>query len=119
MVVTTAVDKEVHQGMIGSSELEITSKKLIHPSDHYHTSVQPVKAAETLPEQHHHRMVPVEERQFDHGSNDDVKGRLAQESSKFRDESQRVEGSHMTSAAPAVAGEHVHHHVHETIQVSN
>jgi len=95
--VTTAVDKEVHQ-------------------DHYHTSVQPIKDAETLPEQHHHRMVPVEERQFEHGNDADVKDRLAREAGQFRDEQTRVEGAHMTNAAPTLAGEHVHHHVHETIQ---
>ena len=95
--VTTAVDKEVHQ-------------------DHYHTSVQPIKDAETLPEQHHHRMIPVEERQFEHGNDADVKARLGQEAAQFKDETRHVEGAHMTNAAPVIAGEHVHHHVHETIQ---
>ncbi|EME40982.1 hypothetical protein DOTSEDRAFT_74511 [Dothistroma septosporum NZE10] len=95
--VTTAVDKEVHQ-------------------DHYHTSVQPIKDTETLPEQHHHNMVAVEHRNFEHGNKGDVDRKLNETAGQFRDTSQRVEGQHTTSNAPAIGGEHIHHHVHETIQ---
>ncbi|KAM3415176.1 hypothetical protein BST61_g10296 [Cercospora zeina] len=77
--VTTAVDKEVHQ-------------------DHYHTSVQPVKDTQVLPEKHHHNL------------------KLASEQARFKDTSTRVEGEHKTTTQPVVAGEHVHHHVHEQIQ---
>lgn len=95
--VQTAIDKEVHQ-------------------DHYHTSVQPVADREVLPEQHHHKIVPVEHRSFEHDDPEAVKQRLAAEQAQFRDEQQRVEGQHTNSVAPVVAGEHIHHHVHETIQ---
>lgn len=95
--VQTAIDKEVHQ-------------------DHYHTSVQPVEHAEQLKEQHHHNIIPVEHRSFEHDNSEDVQRRLGAEQAKFRDTSERVEGQHTSSVAPIVAGEHVHHHVHETIQ---
>lgn len=95
--VQTAVDKEVHQ-------------------DHYHTSVQPVHDKAQLPEQHHHNVIPVEHRSYEHDNNDDVQRKLAAEQARYRDESQRVEGKHTSAAAPVVAGEHMHHHVHETIQ---
>ncbi|KAI9830625.1 MAG: hypothetical protein M1819_005435 [Sarea resinae] len=94
---TTALDKEVHQ-------------------DHYHTSVQPVQARETLPEEHTHNLVPVEHRHVEHGNDAQVKSRLEQEAAQFKD-TRTVGDVHQTSAAaPTIAGEHVHHHVHETIQ---
>ncbi|GAB7352499.1 hypothetical protein MBLNU459_g2901t1 [Dothideomycetes sp. NU459] len=95
--ITTAIDKEVHQ-------------------DHYHTSVQPVQDREILPEQHHHNLGAVEHRKFEHGNDREVAERLKVEAAQFRDE--RVEGAtrHTNSVAPTIAGEHIHHHVHETIQ---
>ncbi|KAK5696549.1 hypothetical protein LTR97_007852 [Elasticomyces elasticus] len=95
--VQTAIDKEVHQ-------------------DHYHTSVQPVVDKAVLPETHHHNIVPVEHRQFEHDSPEAVAERLRVEQSKFRDQQERIEGQTTSSVAPVVAGEHIHHHVHETIQ---
>ncbi|KAL8769981.1 MAG: hypothetical protein Q9209_004228 [Squamulea sp. 1 TL-2023] len=93
----TAIDREVHQ-------------------DHFHTSVQPVKDREVLPEQHQHNIVPVEHRELHHGDSSAVQARLEQERAQFQ--STRTSGgtkeSH--SVAPVIAGEHVHHHVHETIQ---
>nr|OQO20541.1 hypothetical protein B0A51_12493 [Rachicladosporium sp. CCFEE 5018] len=95
--VVSTIDKEVHQ-------------------DHYHTSVQPVKDREVLPEQHHHNIIPVEHRSSEHDEAEKVKAKLAAEQAQFRDHKQVVEGSTQRSVAPIVAGEHVHHHVHETIQ---
>jgi len=95
--VTSAVDKEVHQ-------------------DHYHTSVQPVVQKERLGEEHHHNMVPVEHRSFEHDNQKDVERRLEGERAQFKNTTQRVEGETQHSVAPVVAGEHIHHHVHEQIQ---
>ncbi|KAF2704563.1 hypothetical protein K504DRAFT_485143 [Pleomassaria siparia CBS 279.74] len=95
--VTTATDREVHQ-------------------DHYHHTVQPVKDREVLAEQHSHNMGDVEHREFDHRDHDRTKQKLAQVNSGFRDERQVHDTKHTQSAAPAVGGEHVHHHIHETIQ---
>lgn len=95
--VQTAIDKEVHQ-------------------DHYHTSVQPVHDREVLPEQHHHNLKPVEHREHHHGNKEDVSRKLEIEAAKFKDEHVRAPERHTQGVAPSVAGEHVHHHVHETIQ---
>ncbi|MCJ1421618.1 hypothetical protein MMC32_007984 [Xylographa parallela] len=94
---TTAIDREVHQ-------------------DHFHTSIQPVKDREVLPEQHMHQMAPVEVRELHHGDEAAIRARLEQEAAQFK--STRVEGAvqETHSVAPTIAGEHVHHHVHETIQ---
>ena len=90
----TAIDREVHQ-------------------DHYHTSVQPVKDREVLPEQHSHRMAAVEQRELHHGDSGAIKARVEQESSQFQNTRTEAGTKETHSVAPAIAGEHVHHHVHE------
>ncbi|KAI9844199.1 MAG: hypothetical protein M1838_002284 [Thelocarpon superellum] len=92
-----AIDREVHQ-------------------HHYHTSVQPIVDREILPEKHHHRMIDVEERTHNHNDEGAVRARLEQERAQFAD--RRVEGKErvVSTEAPVIAGEHIHHHVHETIQ---
>ncbi|KAF2145678.1 uncharacterized protein K452DRAFT_264912 [Aplosporella prunicola CBS 121167] len=95
--ITTAVDKEIHQ-------------------DHYHTSVQPVLDREVLPETHKHNLVAVEHRQYEHGKAEDVKLRLEQEAAQFMDKREVTATRETRSTAPVVGGEHIHHHVHETIQ---
>merc|ERR1711964_734766 len=95
--VTTAVDREVHQ-------------------DHHHTSVQPIKDREVLPEQHNHQMAGVETRNLKHGNDEHVKERLAAEQAQFKNARTVGDTQHTSSANPTIAGEHVHHHVHENIQ---
>jgi len=95
--VITAIDKEIHQ-------------------DHYHTSVQPVLDRQVLTEEHKHNLVAVEHRNFEHGNQKDIEARLAREAAQFKDERLVAETAHTHSVAPVVAGEHIHHHVHETIQ---
>lgn len=91
---TTAIDREIHQ-------------------DHYHTSIQPILDREVLPEKHVHNVVGVETREHRHGDAEAIKAKLEQERLQFKNT--RVQGpTHEThSAAPVIAGEHVHHHVHE------
>jgi len=94
--ITTAVDREVHQ-------------------HHYHTTVQPIKAQEVLPERHQHNILPVEQREFRHDNEADTTQRVSAELGAFKDR-QVVHDVRVTqSAAPTVTGEHVHHHVHETV----
>jgi hypothetical protein len=94
---TTAVDREVHQ-------------------DHHHTSVQPVQDKEILPEQHTHNVAGVQHKEIHHGDDSHVKDRLAAEQAQFKDTREIGQTQHSSAVAPTVAGEHVHHHVHETIQ---
>jgi len=93
----TAIDREIHQ-------------------DHHHTSVQPVKDREVLPEQHSHNMVGVEHRNIKHGNDDHVKERLANEAAQFKNTRTVGDTQHTQAAGATIAGEHVHHHVHENIQ---
>jgi hypothetical protein len=86
----TLVDREVHQ-------------------DHHHTSVQPITHKEVLPEKHTHNMAGVETREHRHGNDDHVKQRLAAEAAQFKDTREVGETVHTSSAAPTVAGEHIHH----------
>lgn len=95
--VQTAVDKEVHQ-------------------DHYHRTVQPVQDREVLPEQHTAKLGGVQHREFDHRDHDSTKRNLIDEQARFKDERRVDATTHSQSAAAAIGGEHVHHHIHETIQ---
>jgi len=94
---TTAVDREIHQ-------------------DHHHTTVQPVTNREVLPEKHSHHMAGVEHREHHHGNSEAVKARLEQEAAQFKNTRTEGETRETQSTAPVVGGEHIHHHVHETIQ---
>ncbi len=95
--VQTAVDKEVHQ-------------------DHYHRTVQPVQDREVLPEQHTAKLGAVQHREFDHRDHDTTKRNLIDEQARFKDERRVDATTHSQSTAAAIGGEHVHHHIHETIQ---
>jgi len=93
---TQAVDREVHQ-------------------HHHHTTVQPLSHQERLPEKHTHNILPTEQREYHHDDESATKERLATEMAKFKSHSQTHETTHTQAAAPTVTGEHVHHHVHETV----
>lgn len=95
--VQQAIDREVHQ-------------------DHYHTTVQPIAHREILPEKHTHQIAAVQERSFDHDNKDETRIKLEQEAAKFKDTTTHLETRHTMGAAPTVEGEHVHHHVYETVQ---
>ncbi|KAI1213379.1 uncharacterized protein F4807DRAFT_410894 [Annulohypoxylon truncatum] len=95
--INTAVNKEIHQ-------------------DHFHRTVQPVHDTEVLPEQHKHKIGNVQHREFDHRDHEDVKKTLASEGEKFKDERRVKDTVHTQAHAPAIEGERVHHHIHETIQ---
>ena len=90
----TAVDREIHQ-------------------DHYHTSIQPVTDREVLPEKHSHNIVGVETREHRHGDAEAIKARLEQERLQFQNTRTQGGTQETHSVAPVIAGEHVHHHVHE------
>ncbi|TVY85763.1 hypothetical protein LAWI1_G008988, partial [Lachnellula willkommii] len=94
---TKAVDREVHQ-------------------DHHHTSVQPIQDREVLPEQHSHQMAGIEHRNITHGTDEHAKSRLAAEQAQFKNTREVGETQRTTAQGETIAGEHVHHHVHENIQ---
>jgi hypothetical protein len=89
--VTTAVDREVDQ-------------------DHYHTTVQPIKDREVLPEKHSHQMAGVQHKEFEHANPTDVRARLDREAQQFKDTSTTRNTQHTQVVAPTVEGERIHHH---------
>ncbi|OBT59162.1 hypothetical protein VE04_00895 [Pseudogymnoascus sp. 24MN13] len=91
------IDREVHQ-------------------DHHHISIQPVGDQEILPETHETNIAPVETHEIKHGNEKHVLERLAAERAQFHNTRDVAETRTTTSTGPTVAGEHIHHHVHETIQ---
>lgn len=95
--VTTAIEREVHQ-------------------DHYHRTVQPVQDREVLPEKHTHNLGAVQHREIDHRDHDSTKHNLSEVASGFKNHKTVDNTHHTQNALPQVAGEHVHHHIHETIQ---
>lgn len=95
--IQTAIDKEVHV-------------------DHYHTSVQPVLDRQILPEQHQYNVAAPQERVISHGDDAAARARLEQERAHFRSTRTEAPVVESKTVAPTIAGEHVHHHVHETIQ---
>lgn len=89
--VTTAIDREVHQ-------------------DHYHTTVQPVKDREVLPEKHVHQMAGVQNKEFEHARPEETRARLEREAAQFRDTSTTLNTKTSQAVAPTVEGERIHHH---------
>jgi hypothetical protein len=94
---TTVIDREVHQ-------------------DHHHTTVQPINHQEVLPEKHSHNVAGVEHKNIKHGDDSHVRQKIEQEAAQFKNTREVGQTEHTTNVNPVVAGEHVHHHVHETIQ---
>jgi hypothetical protein len=114
--VNPAVEQTVVKKVV-KDEIQTAVDKEIHV-DHYHTTIQPVKAREILPEHHEAVIAPVQERHIDLGANSVnperyIKEDLAPIRSQHTDLGV-VE--HTQENRGTIAGEHVHHHVHETIQ---
>lgn len=94
---TEAIDREVHQ-------------------DHYHTTVQPIQHREVLPEKHTHNLIPQVQKEFRHDNEEETRRTVSTELARFQNTSVTAPTTTSHQHAPAVAGEHVHHHVHETVQ---
>jgi len=94
--VTTAIDREVHQ-------------------HHHQTHIQPIKDNVVEDERHHHKVAAVESRHQHHGKDAEIERALGERQAQFSDE-REVLPTTQTSSNQTVMGEHVHHHVHDTIQ---
>lgn len=94
---------------IRKEEIQTAVKREVD-QDHYHTTVQPIKDREILPEQHSHQMAGIQRKEFEHANPADVKARLEAEAMQFKDTSTTRNTQHSQAVAPTVEGEHVHHH---------
>jgi len=81
--------------------------------DHYHTTIQPLKDAEVLPEKHDH-IQETEERSIDLDDNT-AKAKAEADRAEFESTSEEKQFESKTQA-PTQVTENVHHHLHETIQ---
>lgn len=95
--IVTAVDREIHQ-------------------DHYHTSIQPVRDVQQLPEAHQYNVAAPQEKVYHHGDDAAARARLEAERARLHSTRTEAPAVETKSVAPTIAGEHVHHHVHEVIQ---
>lgn len=95
----TAIEKERHQ-------------------DHYHTTVQPLKDREVLPTQEDHEQAPTQYKEVQHEGGADIEGKVAARNAGFEDSTTQgaTEETKTTADEAVVSGEHVHHHLHETVQ---
>lgn len=81
--------------------------------DHYHTTIQPLKDSEVLPEKHDYE----QETKTRNVNNDDgaAKKDAQQDRAGFQDTIDEKQFENKTKE-PTVESEHVHHHLHETVQ---
>lgn len=81
--------------------------------DHYHTTVQPLKDAEILPEKHDY----VQETENRNINLDDSKAKAKAEADLAGFESTREEKQFESETKePTLTEEHIHNHYHETVQ---
>lgn len=116
----TTVDETVHGGVINETvkpqRHEETTQAIdreVH-QDHYHTTVQPLQDQQVLPEKHTHNQLPTENREFCHDDGH-IKQQITADLGRFQDTQTVEQTRHSNATAPSVTGEHVHHHVHETV----
>jgi len=92
---TTVIEKEKHQ-------------------DHYHTTVQPLKDREVLPEQHDYEE-SSKERNINRDTGD-AKAQNEAQLAQFQNTSEQAATKESKTKEAVVGGDHIHHHFHETIQ---
>jgi hypothetical protein len=103
-----AVVKEEVQP-VRHEEIQTAVKREVD-QDHYHTTIQPIKDREVLPEKHSHQMAGVQTKEFEHAKPQEVKARLDAEAQHFRDTSTTHSTKTTQAIAPTIEAERVHHH---------
>ena len=81
--------------------------------DHYHTTIQPLKDSEVLPEKHDYSQ-ETKHRNVDRDDGT-AKARAERDRAGFQSTSEQKQFESKTQE-PTREEEHVHHHLHETIQ---
>ena len=115
----TTVDSEVAPAVENihvKKQHETREQKFVEKEkhqDHYHTTVQPLKDSEVLPEKHEH----VQETEHRNINNDDggAKAKAEVDRAGFESTSEQKQFESETKE-PTQVEEHVHHHLHETVQ---
>lgn len=81
--------------------------------DHYHTTIQPLKDSEIAPEKHDH--IQETKNRSINKDNDDAKKRAEADLKGVKNTHDEKQFESKT-VEPTKENEHVHHHLHETIQ---
>ncbi|GAP87986.1 putative NADH:flavin oxidoreductase NADH oxidase [Rosellinia necatrix] len=84
--------------------------------DHYKTTVQPLQEREVKPERHHYERDDVQHRHVDLDRNTDARAMLERKQAQFKNTRQEADTHHEMVQEPTLTSEHVHHHLHETVQ---
>jgi len=119
------VDKTVEEDAEVAPAVEHTHVKKQHETreqtfvekekhqDHYHTTIQPLKDSEVLPEKHD----STQETEHKNINKDDGRAKAKAEADRAGFESTSEEKQFESSTkVPTQEEEHVHHHLHETVQ---
>jgi hypothetical protein len=81
--------------------------------DHYHTTIQPLKDSEILPEKHDHTQETVHRSTNNDDGTAEAQANADRAGFESTSEEKRFESK---TQEPAQVEEHVHHHLHETVQ---
>jgi hypothetical protein len=84
--------------------------------DHYHTTIQPLKDSEVLPEKHDYTQ-ETEHRSINHDNDGEAKAEAEADRAGLGESTSEQKESEVVTKEEAKEGEeHVHHHLHETVQ---
>lgn len=114
----TTVDVSVHEPVEHAhikKQHETREQKVVDKDihqDHYHTTIQPLKDTEVLPEKHDY-IQQEKERNIDKDTGA-AKAKAEADLEQFKNTTDKEE-FHAKSKEPTQVNEHVHHHVHETV----
>ena len=112
--VVPAVEHETIRKEHETKEERIVDKE--KHQHHYHTTVQPLEDREVLPTKVDQEVAPSEVREYNHDDGEDVKGKVDARNAGFQSTTEEGKTFETTTKDETVAGEQVHHHLHETIQ---
>lgn len=85
---------------------------------HYHTTVQPLKDQEVVPEKHDAEVAATQYQEVnkDSGRKVDVETKHDAEAAAYKDKTEKAATKETKTQKGTVVNENVHHHLHETIQ---
>lgn len=94
-------------------EQEVVEKE--RHQDHFHTTIQPLKDSEVLPEKHDETTAETQYRNVNNDS-EQAKAQADADRSGFQNTTEESKTLEAATQEPTQTTEHVHHHLHETIQ---
>lgn len=112
--VAPAVEHETVKRQHETREQTVVEKE--RHQDHYITTVQPLKDREVQETDHDYEQAETQYRNVDHNANNEAKQHHEEQQAGFHDEHVEENSETKTNEGEVVGAEHVHHHLHETVQ---